>query len=227
VVNIPLFCDILPLVKMNACWYLMAYHNKYNVIYMVYHINIWRLKKMFPGFVLSLREGLEAALVIGIALGVLRKMQRADLYPAIWWGAASAALVSLLAAGLLTWIGAKFEGRAEELFEGTAMLLAAGLLTWMIFWMQRQSSRLRGKIEADVHRAVSQSGGRAMFAASWQWPWGLELALFLVVRSAWWLPVILGAAGWAAPGLDVATTRRLNLKLLPGHQYPVAVRRWW
>ena len=176
---------------------------------------------MFPGFVLSLREGLEAALVIGIALGVLRKMQRADLYPAIWWGAASAALVSLLAAGLLTWIGAKFEGRAEELFEGAAMLLAAGLLTWMIFWMQRQSSRLRGKIEADVQRAVSQSGGQAMFLLAFLAVGreGLELALFLVAAGvgAGGLPVILGAAAGlgAAAALGwmlFATTRRLNLK---------------
>ena len=86
---------------------------------------------MFPTFLLSLREGLEAALIIGIVLGALRQMNRRDLKPAIWLGTGSAVVVSLIGAVALTLFGAKFEGQAEEIFEGVAMLLAAGILTWM------------------------------------------------------------------------------------------------
>ena len=87
---------------------------------------------MFPSLLLSLREGLEAALIIGITLAVLNKIKRPDLKSAVWRGVGAAVAFSLLAAVLLGILGASFEGRAEEIFEGVAMLLAAGLLTWMI-----------------------------------------------------------------------------------------------
>ena len=90
---------------------------------------------MFPSFLLSLREGLEAALIIGIVLGALRQMKRSDLKPAIWAGTISAVVASLVGAVAFTLFGAKFEGRGEEIFEGIAMLVATGVLTWMIFWM--------------------------------------------------------------------------------------------
>jgi len=65
---------------------------------------------MFASFLLSLREGLEAALIIGIVLGALNKIDRSDLTPAVWKGAASATIVSILAALFLNRLGAEFEG---------------------------------------------------------------------------------------------------------------------
>ena len=56
---------------------------------------------MLPSYLLSLREGIEAALIIGIVIGALRKIRRTDLVPALWWGVLSAAAVSALAAVLL------------------------------------------------------------------------------------------------------------------------------
>ncbi|HEY3312739.1 MAG TPA: FTR1 family protein, partial [Anaerolineales bacterium] len=92
---------------------------------------------MLPSFLLSLREGLEAALIIGIVLGALAKLKHTELNRTVWSGAAAAAAVSAAIAVGLSLLGLEFEGRGEQIFEGTAMLLAAGLLTWMIFWMQR------------------------------------------------------------------------------------------
>ena len=102
---------------------------------------------MVASFLLSLREGLEAALIIGIVLGVLLKINRSDLKKSVWVGAGIAVLASAAAALTLNVLGAQFEGRAEELFEGIVMLLAAGVLTWMIFWMRNTAGNLKQEVE--------------------------------------------------------------------------------
>ena len=119
---------------------------------------------MFPSFLLSLREGLEAALLIGIVLGTLRKLNQPQLRPAVWAGTISALVVSLLAAWGLNLLGAQFEGRAEEVFEGVTMLLAAGVLTWMIFWMNRKGREIEAELEQDVRRAAGGEGKWALFS---------------------------------------------------------------
>lgn len=139
---------------------------------------------MFPGFLLSLREGLEAALIIGIVMGALRRMNRADLKPAVWTGVGSAVFVSMLAALMLNWLGTSLEGTAEQIFEGVTMFLAAAVLTWMIFWMQRQSRSLKGELEADVRRAAGHTGKIGLF-------W---LAFFAVVREGVELALFLSAS---------------------------------
>ena len=56
---------------------------------------------MFASFLITLREGLEAALIVGIALGILRKLERTDRSKPVWLGVAAAALVSAIAGALL------------------------------------------------------------------------------------------------------------------------------
>ena len=90
---------------------------------------------MLPGFLLALREGIEVALVLGILLGALGKLQRLDLTLSIWSGVLAAVCGSILFALGLQLAGASLEGTPEAVFEGITMLLAAGLLTWTIFWM--------------------------------------------------------------------------------------------
>ncbi|MEZ0397201.1 MAG: iron uptake transporter permease EfeU [Anaerolineales bacterium] len=145
---------------------------------------------MLPAFLLSLREGLEAALIIGIVLGALRKINRPDLKPAVWAGTGGAILVSLLAGGLLTALGLSLEGKAEEIFEGFTMLMAAGILTWMIFWMNRQGRHLRAELESGVRQAASASNRRALFG----------LAFLAVVREGVELALFLSAAAFAVQG---------------------------
>ncbi len=140
---------------------------------------------MFASFLLSLREGIEGALVIGIVLGALRKMQRTDLAPAAWAGALSATILSVLAAILLSSLGLSLEGAAEQIFEGVTMLFAAGLITWMIFWMNRQSRKLKSEIEAHVHHAADSTGKRAIFLVAFLaiLREGIELALILTASA--------------------------------------------
>jgi high-affinity iron transporter len=139
---------------------------------------------MLPSYILSLREGLEAALIIGIVLGVLRQTRQHNLSFYIWLGTGSAALLSLLTAILLTRLGLVLQDPGEAIFEGLTMLLAAGILTWMIFWMARQAGRTKESLEARIQRATA--GGRwslfgLAFAAVLRE--GVELALFLTAAA--------------------------------------------
>jgi high-affinity iron transporter len=184
------------------------------------HLNVAEVN-VLPSFLLSLREGLEAALIIGIVLGALRKLNRPELRPVVWWGAGIAALLSMLTAFALIRFGASLEGAAEEIFEGITMLLAAGVLTWMIFWMQRQSRTIKSDLEADVRRAASGLGKQGLFLLAFfaVLREGVELALFLTATAMafeaqanlWGAVLGLGAAaflGWAI----YTSTLRLNLR---------------
>ena len=135
---------------------------------------------MLPSYLLSLREGIEAALIIGILLGALRQTRRPEFIPVLWLGAISATVLSILATILLTRFGLEMKDPGEAIFEGFTMVIAAGLLTWMIFWMSRQARFMKANLEADVHRA-SQGGKRAIFFVAFIaiLREGIELALFL------------------------------------------------
>ena len=185
---------------------------------------------MLPTYLLSLREGLEAALIIGIVLGALQKIRRTDLSPALWLGTLSAVGVSVLAAILLTLLGLSFEGRAEQIYEGITMLLAAGILTWMIFWMNTQAKNIRSELEEGVNKAAVHyaTGRRAIFWLAFVAVVreGVELALFItaaffagnndnlmanIILTLTGVVLGLGTSillGWSL----LATTARLNLR---------------
>ncbi len=175
---------------------------------------------MLPSFLLSLREGLEAALIIGIVLGALRKYHRNGLAPIVWSGTLTAAIISAGAAYLLNSLGASLEGDAEKIFEGLTMLLAAGILTWMVFWMHHQAQHIKGELENGVRQATLQTSKKALFilALVAVLREGIELALFLTASTLTSNPqqtligalLGLGAAsvmGW----ILFASTIRLNL----------------
>jgi len=175
---------------------------------------------MLPSFILSLREGLEAALIIGIVLGALRQMKRRELVASVWFGAGSAALVSLATALLLTRLGLEMKDPGEAIFEGLTMLLAAGILTWMIFWMSRQARTMKSDLESGVQRA-SLTGKRGLFVLAFVAVLreGVELALFLTASvfasngHLTLLGALLGLATAALIGWGLfATTIRLDLQ---------------
>ena len=142
---------------------------------------------MLPTFLLSLREGLEAALIIGIVLGAVSKIHRKDLAPTVWLGALSAVGVSILTAIILTNFGMSLEEKAEMIFEGITMLLAAGILTWMIFWMGKQARFLKSELEDGISKAAASTGKRAVFT----------LAFMAVVREGVELAIFITAAFFA------------------------------
>jgi high-affinity iron transporter len=161
---------------------------------------------MLPALLLALREGVEAALVLGIGLSVLRKLDRPELARALWSGATSAALVSILFAILLNILDAEFQGTSEQIFEGVTMLLAAGMLTWLILWVNRQSGDQRHTLERNIQQAVAGRGRLALFLVAFLAVVreGVELALFLLAArlTADPLSMVVGASiGLGAAGL--------------------------
>lgn len=140
---------------------------------------------MLPSLILSLREGLEIALIVGIVLGALRRTNRSNQSVVIWGGVLVAAVISLAAALFMQRIGASLEGKAEPIFEGITLLVAAGVLTWMIFWMQSQSRHIKGELEAGVRRATLKNGSWALFMLAFVAVLreGVELALFLTAAA--------------------------------------------
>jgi high-affinity iron transporter len=143
---------------------------------------------MIAAYVLALREGMEAALIVGVAFGALRKLRRPELARPIWLGVILAAAISLAAGAALTLAGAELEGPAEEAFEGITMLLAAGVLTWMVFWMRSQGRLIQSTLESGVARAASSGQHVALF-------W---LAFLAVLREGVETALFLTAAGLAS-----------------------------
>jgi high-affinity iron transporter len=177
---------------------------------------------MLSGFLLAVREGFEAVLVLSIVIGVLHKMGRRELVPSVWAGTASAIVGSLLIAVGLNILGSTFSGPSEPVFEGSALLLAAGVLTWMNFWMRKQSGPLANKIESQASLANPSRARRALFFLSFLTVIreGAELSVFLlaVALTASRIQELAGALlgigaavllGWAL----LSTSRRMNIKL--------------
>ena len=172
---------------------------------------------MVAGYLLGLREGLEAALILGVTFGVLHRMRRSELAPAAWLGVIIAVAVSVLAAAALLSIGAGLEGRAEQIFEGVTMLLAAGILTWMILWMRVQGRQVQVGFEQEVEQAASRRQASAIFVVAFLAVMreGIETALFLsaaAFQDAQTAVVLGGLAGIATAavlgwGLYRATIR--------------------
>jgi high-affinity iron transporter len=177
---------------------------------------------MLSGFLLAVREGFEAVLVLSIVIGVLHKMGRQELVPSVWAGTASAIIGSLLIAVGLNLLGSAFSGPGEPVFEGSALLLAAGVLTWMNFWMRQHSNSLANRIESQASLGNPTSARRGLFFLAFLTVIreGAELSVFLLAvaltasRVQELAGALLGIAtavllGWAL----LSTSRRMNIKL--------------
>ena len=148
--------------------------------------------------VIGLREGLEAALIVGILLGALKQLGRPELGRYIWTGVVSAVVVSVLAAAALVAAGIELEGTAEQVFEGVTLIAAAVCLTGMIFWMKQQGKGFRTALEANVRGAAQQTSSANMSSG-----WALfAVAFFAVVREGVELALLLVATSLKGPALN-------------------------
>ena len=109
---------------------------------------------MLSTFLIALREGLEAALIIGILVAYLVKTGRNHLLTPLWVGVGLAIAASLALGGFLSFTSAELSPRGEEFFAGTTSFLAVGFVTWMIFWMKRAARGLRDELHGKVDSAV-------------------------------------------------------------------------
>lgn len=137
-------------------------------------------------FVITLREGFEAALIVGIILAFLAKTGEKDKHErAVWWGVGLAILLSFAIGGVLFATVGELEGTTEELYEGTAMILAAVVVTWMVFWMRKQAATIGSHLRDQVGESLRSGGGLALATVAFIGVGreGLETALFLFAST--------------------------------------------
>ncbi|MFW9799306.1 MAG: FTR1 family protein [Candidatus Thorarchaeota archaeon] len=130
--------------------------------------------------IISLREGIEAALIIAIMLSYLRKTNRQDLNRYVLGGTIMAFVASIGVAAVMALVWSAFEGPILEVFEGSVVLIAAFLLTTMVLWMWNAGAGIASEIEESVGKGVRmESGiGLALLAFALVLREGVELVLF-------------------------------------------------
>ncbi len=139
---------------------------------------------MLSNFLIALREGLEASLIIGILVAfVVRSNHRRSL-ALVWSGVALAAITSLAFGAFLSFTSAQLSPRGEQIFAGTTSLAAVSLVTWMVFWMKNNARGLRENIHGKMEQALPMGKIAliltAFFAVVRE---GLETSLFLFTNA--------------------------------------------
>ncbi|WP_019067273.1 iron uptake transporter permease EfeU [Streptomyces hokutonensis] len=159
---------------------------------------------MFSNYLIGLREGLEASLVVCILIAYLVKTERRDALKPIWIGIAAAVLIAMGFGCALEFGSQEMTFQAQEALGGSLSILAVGLVTWMVFWMRRTArhlkSELHGKLDAALAMGTGALVATAFLAVGRE---GLETALFV------WASVHAASDGTPRPlvgvGLGLAT----------------------
>ena len=135
---------------------------------------------MFSNYLIGLREGLEAALVVGILVAYLVKTGRKDKLTPLWIGVGLAIGVSLAFGAVLTYGSSTMTFEAQEAFGGIMSIIAVGFVTWMVFWMKRTARSIKGELHGKIDAALALGpialAATATIAVGRE---GLETALFL------------------------------------------------
>lgn len=135
---------------------------------------------MLANYLIGLREGLEASLVVVILIAYLVKSDRRALLPRIWAGIFVAITVSLGFGALLTWGPQRLTFKAQEALGGSLSILAVAFVTWMVFWMAAHARGLSGELRGKIDVAAEAGGiSLVVIAALAVGREGLETALFL------------------------------------------------
>ena len=119
---------------------------------------------MLAPFLIMLREGLEAALIVGIIASYLRQTGRRQWLPAIWVGVFLAVALSLFAGAAIQLMSAGFPQKLQELFEAVIGLIAVCVLVGMVFWMRRAARSIKAELHAGIDAALSHQGRAGTWA---------------------------------------------------------------
>jgi high-affinity iron transporter len=119
---------------------------------------------MFSNYLIGLREGIEAALVVSILLTYLVRTDRKPLIRFVWYGVGTAILVSILIAVGLETISGELSETLEPIFAGIVSFVAVGFVTWMIFWMKRSARTISSDLRNQLDNAAVSGGAIAVAA---------------------------------------------------------------
>ncbi|MFD3804654.1 iron uptake transporter permease EfeU [Streptomyces sp. NPDC058611] len=153
---------------------------------------------MFGNYLIGLREGLEASLVVCILVAYLVKTDHRDALRPVWTGIATACGISLAFGAMLEFGTQELTFEAQELLGGALSIISVGLVTWMVFWMKRTARHLKAELHGRLDAALAMGTGAlvatAFLAVGRE---GLETALFV------WASVRASGEGSSAPLIGV------------------------
>ncbi|MFJ6753903.1 iron uptake transporter permease EfeU [Streptomyces sp. NPDC091273] len=153
---------------------------------------------MFGNYLIGLREGLEASLVVCILVAYLVKTERRDALRPVWLGIGIACALSLTFGAMLEFGSQELTFEAQELLGGSLSIISVGLVTWMVFWMKRTARHLKAELHGKLDTALAMGTGAlvatAFLAVGRE---GLETALFV------WTSVRASGEGSSAPLIGV------------------------
>ncbi len=182
---------------------------------------------MLVAYLIMLREGIEAALIVGIVAAYLKQTGRSRFMPAVWTGVVAAAALCLALGIAMNAAEAEFPQKQQEFFEGAVALVAVCVLTSMVFWMKRAARSIKAELHDSVEAALSRGSGggsggglglvlMAFFAVGRE---GLESVFFLLAtfqQDLGWGPPVGALLGvLTAVGFGAAITYggyKLNLR---------------
>jgi high-affinity iron transporter len=154
---------------------------------------------VFGNYLIGLREGLEASLVVCILIAYLVKTDRKDALKPIWMGIGVAIALALGFGCALEFGSQELTFEAQEALGGSLSIVAVGLVTWMVFWMRRTARHLKSELHGRLDAALAMGTGAlvatAFLAVGRE---GLETALFV------WASVHAASDGTPRPLIGVA-----------------------
>lgn len=180
---------------------------------------------LFGAFLIAMREGVEAALVVSILYAYIVQIGRRDVLPKLWAGVLIGAIIPSAFGAYLTWGAYTLTTQAQEILGGVLSITAAALVTWMVLWMVQHSAELSHGIQSQAAEKLGENHGNG-----WSMFWialitigreGLETALFIwpmfINSSDGRMPaigVILGLVVAIIIGVLIYTgAARINIKL--------------
>ena len=148
---------------------------------------------MFASFLITLREGIEAALIVGIILGYLKKVDAKSLEKPFYLGIGLGILASIGVAALFAILAVEFEGKFETVFEGTTMFISMAILTTVILWMNENSRAYSEGLRQKVEQAMTKTRTFGMVA----------LAFISIFREGVETVLFLGSTSFTTTGAQV------------------------
>ena len=160
------------------------------------------LTAALPTFIVTLREGFEAALVVGIVMACLKKAGQTQLYRWVYLGIFGGIIASIAVGFLLKGVvsgveatGGVYAPVVKQLLEGIFGLVAIAMLSWMLLWMTKQAKSLKGEVEGAIGSALSnENAGKAVFVLIFiaVVREGFETVLFILAKfqQDWTLPAV-------------------------------------